>query len=235
MAVNLSSGHPKIRYFAVVGEYSADGGAFWWLFNRIGDWVPQLMSHVPDWLQWLSYLLWPVMVISVLLVFSYLFSTLANFIAAPFNGLLAEQLEASLTGKPLPDTGIMGIMKDLPRIMAREWRKLAYYLPRAVVLLLLYLIPGIGQTLAPVLWFLFSAWMLSIQYCDYPFDNHKVSFQQMRGALRQDKVDNLQFGALVSLFTMIPFLNLVIMPVAVCGATAMWVDRYRDQFIQLPR
>lgn len=229
---------PGIRRFVILPllvNILLMGGAFWWLFNRIGDWVPQLMSHVPDWLQWLSYLLWPVMVISVLLVFSYLFSTLANFIAAPFNGLLAEQLEASLTGKSLPDTGIMGIMKDLPRIMAREWRKLAYYLPRAVALLLLYLIPGIGQTLAPVLWFLFSAWMLSIQYCDYPFDNHKVSFQQMRGALRQDKVDNLQFGALVSLFTMIPFLNLVIMPVAVCGATAMWVDRYRDQFIQLPR
>ncbi|CNF46779.1 putative sulfate transport protein CysZ [Yersinia rohdei] len=229
---------PGIRRFVILPllvNILLMGGAFWWLFNRIGDWVPQLMSYVPDWLQWLSYLLWPVMVISVLLVFSYLFSTLANFIAAPFNGLLAEQLEASLTGKSLPDTGIMGIVKDLPRIMAREWRKLAYYLPRALVLLVLYFIPGIGQTAAPVLWFLFSAWMLSIQYCDYPFDNHKVSFQQMRSALRQDKVDNLQFGALVSLFTMIPFLNLVIMPVAVCGATAMWVDRYRDQFIQPSR
>ncbi|WP_145523227.1 sulfate transporter CysZ [Yersinia rohdei] len=229
---------PGIRRFVILPllvNILLMGGAFWWLFNRIGDWVPQLMSYVPDWLQWLSYLLWPVMVISVLLVFSYLFSTLANFIAAPFNGLLAEQLEASLTGKSLPDTGIMGIVKDLPRIMVREWRKLAYYLPRALVLLVLYFIPGIGQTAAPVLWFLFSAWMLSIQYCDYPFDNHKVSFQQMRSALRQDKVDNLQFGALVSLFTMIPFLNLVIMPVAVCGATAMWVDRYRDQFIQPSR
>ncbi|WP_338650809.1 sulfate transporter CysZ [Yersinia enterocolitica] len=229
---------PGIRRFVILPllvNILLMGGAFWWLFNRIGDWVPQLMSYVPDWLQWLSYLLWPVMVISVLLVFSYLFSTIANFIAAPFNGLLAEQLEASLTGNPLPDTGILGIMKDLPRIMAREWRKLAYYLPRALVLLLLYLVPGVGQTLAPVLWFLFSAWMLSIQYCDYPFDNHKVSFQHMRSALRQDKVDNLQFGALVSLLTMIPLLNLVIMPVAVCGATAMWVDRYRDQFMQPPR
>lgn len=234
MATNLSPWHPAIRYFTFIGEYSTDGGAFWWLFNRIGDWVPQLMSYIPSWLQWLSYLLWPLMVISLLLVFSYLFSTLANIIAAPFNGLLAEQLEASLTGKPLPDTGSWGIVKDLPRIMAREWRKLAYYLPRALVLLLLYFVPGVGQTVAPVLWFLFSAWMLSIQYCDYPFDNHKVSFQQMRTALRQNKVDNLQFGALVSLFTMIPFLNLVIMPVAVCGATAMWVDRYRSQFIQLP-
>ncbi len=51
----------------------------------------------------------------------------------------------------------------------------------------------------------------------------------MRSALRQHKTDNMQFGALVSLFTMIPLLNLAIMPVAVCGATAMWVDRYRAQ------
>lgn len=46
------------------------------------------MSYVPDWLQWLSYLLWPLAVISVLLVFGYFFSTIANWIAAPFNGLL---------------------------------------------------------------------------------------------------------------------------------------------------
>ncbi len=150
----------------------------------------------------------------------------------PFLGLLAEQLEGSLTGKPLPDTGLLGIAKDLPRIMAREWRKLMYYLPRALLLLALYFVPGIGQTVAPVLWFLFSAWMLAIQYCDYPFDNHKVSFADMRRALRQHKTDNLQFGALVSLFTMIPILNLVILPVAVCGATAMWVDRYRSQFVR---
>ncbi|MBB1583649.1 sulfate transporter CysZ [Serratia sp. OS31] len=208
------------------------GSAFWWLFSQLGDWIPSMMSHVPTWLQWLSYVLWPLAVISVLLVFSYLFSTITNLIAAPFCGLLAEQLEGSLTGKPLPDTGIFGIVKDLPRIMAREWRKLAYYLPRALVLLILYFIPGIGQTVAPVLWFLFSAWMLAIQYCDYPFDNHKVSFADMRRALRQHKTDNLQFGAMVSLFTMIPILNLVILPVAVCGATAMWVDRYRPQFVR---
>ena len=207
------------------------GSAFWWLFSKLGGWIPQMMEHVPDWLQWLSYLLWPITVISVVLVAGYLFSTITNLIAAPFCGLLAEQLEGQLTGKPLPDSGMVGLVKDVPRIMAREWRKLAYYLPRALVLLLLYFVPVVGQTAAPVLWFLFSAWMLAIQYCDYPLDNHKVSFADMRRALRQNKVHNLQFGALVSLFTLIPVLNLVILPVAVCGATAMWVDRYRHQFV----
>ena len=223
---------PGIRRFVIVPlvlNFLLMGGAFIWLFFQLGHWLPALMSHVPGWLQWLSYLLWPLTVIFVVLVFSYFFSTIANWIAAPFCGLLAEQLEAKLTGKPMPDSGWAGLVKDIPRIMKREWQKFAWYLPRALLLLLLYFVPGFGQTVAPVLWFLFSAWMLSIQYCDYPFDNHKVSFRQMRAALKQNKTDVMQFGALVSLFTMIPVLNLAIMPVAVCGATAMWVDRYRSK------
>ncbi len=143
---------PGIRRFVILPllvNILLMGGAFWWLFTQLDVWIPTLMSYVPDWLQWLSYLLWPLAVISVLLVFGYFFSTIANWIAAPFNGLLAEQLEARLTGATPPDTGIFGIMKDVPRIMKREWQKFAWYLPRAIVLLILYLIPGIGQTVAP--------------------------------------------------------------------------------------
>ncbi|MDR0217795.1 MAG: sulfate transporter CysZ [Enterobacteriaceae bacterium] len=207
------------------------GGSFWWLYQRLGDWIQWTLSKIPDWMQWLSYLLWPLAVISIMLIFTYFFSTLANFIASPFNGLLAEKLEAKLTGQPAPDTGIFDLIKDTPRILKREVVKILYYIPRAIVLLLLYFIPAIGQTVAPIIWFIFSAWMLAIQYCDYPFDNHKVSFGNMRNALRQDKIDNFQFGALVSILTMIPVINLFIMPIAVCGATAMWVDRYRAQHI----
>ncbi|STT47281.1 sulfate transporter [Klebsiella pneumoniae] len=54
------------------------GAAFWWLFTRLGSWIPSLMSHVPDWLQWLNYLLWPVVVLSILLVFGYFFSTIGQ-------------------------------------------------------------------------------------------------------------------------------------------------------------
>lgn len=224
---------PGLRHFILLPllvNIILIGGSFYWLFNRLAGWIPRVMSYVPSWLQWLDYLLWPIAVLSILLIFGYFFSTIANIIAAPFNGLLAEQLEARLVGKIPPDTGIMDLVKDLPRIMKREWLKLAYYLPRALFILLLYLIPGAGQTFIPVIWFLFSAWMTVIQYSDYPFDNHKVSFSAMRNGLKKDRLDNLQFGSLVYLFTLIPILNLVIIPVAVCGATAMWVDRYRQQF-----
>lgn len=121
-----------------------------------------MLSHIPHWLQWLSYLLWPLVVISVLLVFGYLFSTITNLIAAPFCGLLAEQLEGHLTGKSLADTGIFSIVKDLPPrarmaqtgLLPTTRLLLSYHAPAALAL---YFIPGLGQTVAPILWFLFSA------------------------------------------------------------------------------
>ncbi|NIH19486.1 sulfate transporter CysZ [Morganella morganii] len=226
---------PGIRAFVILpllANIVVMGGALWWLFSQFGGWMTWLMDKVPGWLQWLDYLIWPVAVISVLLIFSYFFSTVANIIASPFNGWLSEKLEAELTGRPAPDQGWADLMKDIPRILKREVVKLLYYIPRAIILLILFFIPGVGQTIAPVLWFIFGAWMMSVQYGDFPFDNHKVSFPDMKRTLRRDNMTNLQFGSLVSVLTMIPFVNLFIMPAAVCGATALWVDRYRGQFVR---
>lgn len=206
------------------------GTAFATLLNHLGGWINHWLSYLPSWLDWLSYLLWPLLAIAALVSFSYFFSTIANWIAAPFNGLLAEYLEAKLTGQTPPDDSFKALIKDLPRTMGREWTKLKYYLPKAIGLLILMWVPVIGQTVAPILWFLFNAWMMTIQYVDYPFDNHKVPFPTMRDALKQKRGQALSFGAVVMLLTMVPIINLFVMPIAVCGATAMWVDHYRTQF-----
>jgi CysZ protein len=72
--------------------------------------------------------------------------------------------------------------------------------------------------------------MLAIQYCDYPFDNHKVPFNDMRMSMKQKQGKAYSFGMLVSIFTTIPILNLFIVPVSVCGATAMWVQEFKQQY-----
>ena len=206
--------------------------ALYFLFGQISDGIVWVVNLIPDW-QWLSWLkqglafiIWPIAVITILLVFGLIFGTLANWIAAPFNGLLAEKVERHLTGQSLGDSGLMDIVKDIPRTFGREFAKLGYYLPRAIgFLLLFFLLPLIGQ----ILWFLFSAWMMAIQYCDYPFDNHKIPFSRMRHALRQRQSQCYSFGITVSVFSLIPIVNFLVMPVAVCGATAMWVAEWRDQ------
>lgn len=221
---------PSIRKFVLlplIANIVLVGGALWYLFSHLELWIDSMIGQLPDFLAWLSYLLWPLLVVTIIGTFSYFFSTLANIIAAPFNGLLAEKVEGYLIGEPINQDGLWAMVKDVPRIMAREWRKLLYIVPKALGLFLILLIPALGQTLGPILWFAFSAWILAVQYCDYPFDNHKVSFNTMRGALKSKQSKAYTFGALVSVFTAIPVLNLFIMPVAICGATSMWVHEFK--------
>jgi CysZ protein len=206
--------------------------AFYALFGQIDGAIVWLVDLIPDWLGWLksalSYIIWPLAVISILLIFALIFGTLANWIAAPFNGLLAEKVEKHLTGQDLGDTGVLDVVKDIPRTLGREFAKLAYYIPRALgFLLLFFILPVFGQ----ILWFLFSAWMMAIQYCDYPFDNHKVAFKDMRRTLNQSRGNCFSFGIGVSIFSMIPIINFLVMPVAICGATAMWVDNLKPKLL----
>lgn len=205
-------------------------GALYFLFGQIDSSIVWLVNLIPDWLGWvknaLSYIIWPLAVISILLIFALIFGTLANWIAAPFNGLLAEKVERHLTGQSLGDDGVLDVLKDIPRTLSRELSKLGYYLPRAAgFLLLFFILPVFGQ----ILWFLFTAWMMAIQYCDYPFDNHKVAFNEMRRTLHQSRGNCFSFGITVSLFSMIPVVNFLVMPVAICGATAMWVEDLRHK------
>lgn len=209
------------------------GSAFYYLFGRIDELVVYLMNALPSWLDWLkdavAFFVWPLAVIGILLVSAYLFSTLANWIAAPFNGLLSEKMELLLTGKRADEGSFVTLLKDIPRTLFRELVKLKYYLPRALLFLLLFFfLPIAGQ----VLWFLFCAWMMAVQYCDYPYDNHKVAFQDMKADLLKNKSDAYSFGTVVMLFSMIPIVNFLVMPVAICGATAMWVDKLKAQHVK---
>ncbi|MDP8163151.1 sulfate transporter CysZ [Pasteurella skyensis] len=206
-------------------------GLLWLFIINIDDWLNSLVSFMPSWLDWITVVLVPLAILSLIIVFYFTFTTLANFIAAPFNGLLAEKVELQLTGELVLNTSLTDMLKDIPRMLKREWQKMMYALPRVLFLFILGFTPLLGQTVIPLLFFVFSCWMLAIQYCDYPFDNHKISFIRMQKALSQSKIMNFTFGTLVSIATLIPVINLVIMPVAVCGATAMWVKEYRSFFL----
>ena len=210
------------------------GGLFGMFVSQIGGYIDGIMSYVPDWLAWLSGILLLASILMILILFYFIFTTLSGFIAAPFNGLLAEKVEKMLTGEDLQEMSLWDFLKDVPRMLGREWQKLVYSLPKIIALFLLSFIPLIGQTVIPLITFLFSAWMMAIQYCDYPFDNHKVPFELMKNELATKRNMTVTFGGLVSLCMLVPIVNLVVIPVAACGATAMWVKEYRHRFKSTP-
>ena len=193
--------------------------------SQFFDWIEAVMDWLPDWLSFLRWIVWPLVVSLLLTVVMYTFSIVANFIASPFNGLLAEKAEELLTGNEVPGyETITQALLSFPQSILRELAKLLYYLPRALLVLIASFIPLIN-TAAPVLWFLLGAWMMAIQYVDYPMDNHRRRFGDVKRAVASQRLMSTGFGSAVMLGTMIPFVNLIIMPAAVCGATAYWVEQ----------
>lgn len=191
--------------------------------NQFNTWVDRLMPGLPDWLGFLEYVLWPLFVVLVLLMVFFTFTMLANIIAAPFNGFLAEKVETVARGHDSSPPFSWGeLFAMLPRTIGREARKLAYFLPRALLLLALSFIPVLNLLAAP-LWLLFGIWMMAVQYIDYPADNNKLSWQEMMAWLRVHRLKSLSFGAATYAALLIPLLNLLIMPAAVAGATLFWV------------
>jgi CysZ protein len=167
-------------------------------------------------------------VLLVSVVAMYAFSTLANLLAAPFNGLLAEKTEELLTGQAVNSKEtVWGAIKQVPRIFMKELHKLGFQIKWIILLLVVSFIPGLNL-IAPICWFCFSAWMTALEYCDYPMDNHQHSFPQVREAVATQRWPCFGFGSLVMMGNMVPLLNLFMMPAAVCGATLLWVERMRD-------
>lgn len=219
---------PGLRSFVIVPlaiNISLFALAIYLLVMQFSNWVSYWLNWMPDWLGFLDWLLWPVFALLILVSVYFSFGIVANFIAAPFNGILAERVEQRLRGATPIDDSWKVLLASVPRALQREVAKLIYMLPRFLLVLLITLIPVINL-ISPLLWFLFGAWMMAIQYCDYPMDNNRLSFTQLRQHLKQRRLTSLGFGGLTSAGMMVPLLNLVIMPAAVVGATIFWVEEF---------
>ena len=199
--------------------------------SHFGSLTEEYMPQLPDWLQWLY---WPLLILfslSFLLIAFYSFSLLANLVAAPFNGLLSEAVEHYLTGQKPPSSGIKQMLIDFIPDMINEVKKILYFILWAVPFLALFIIPAV-QIIAPVLWIIFSSWMLAIQYCDYPMANYKLRLKDVKQSLARNKLMSLGFGGTTLVATMIPIGNFIVMPAAVAGATLFWVENLKNNTIQ---
>lgn len=225
---------PGIRRFVLIPlsiNIVLFGGASWYLFSQFEYWMSYLMPDFPSWLSWLesaiSWLLWPMFSALILFLVFYTFSFLANLIAAPFNSVLAQKVEKHLTQQPLDSGPNYPGLELIKRSIASELAKLSYFMKWWFLLLLLSMIPVVNFA-APFMWIIFGAWMLSLEYLDYPMSNHNKYFKDINKQALTKRSLSLGLGGSIMLFTSIPVLNLVAMPAGVAGATALWVKQ-REQ------
>ena len=222
---------PRLRRFVIVPvliNIVIFALAIYFTAGWVFEWSQGLL---PGWLDWLAFVLVPIVLVVCFAAMFFTFTMLANLIAAPFNGLLAEAVETRLTGRELPPSNLRKVLKDVALAIGSELRKLAYILPRIIPLTVLLLVPAIGQ----LLWAAFSAWMLAISFADYPMANHGLSFPDQRRLLGEHRWLALGFGLAVMFAMTIPIVNFFVMPCAVAGATAMWVKEFAHAHTPGPR
>ncbi len=206
-------------------------GLGWLLFGTFNDWMSNLsvFERFSDvWLvgklqSLIKFLAGAVLI--VILLFSL--TLLANLIGAPFNSLLAEKAEAKLTGVPSTQDGSVAfLIKSIPQSIASEIAKLFYLILWMIPILLLHLFP-LTTVIAPLFLFLFGAWMFALEYIDYPMGNHGLGFGKVKKALKTKRSLAMGFGSVVALLSIIPVVNLIVMPWAVASATVLYVEHFK--------
>ncbi len=194
--------------------------------SLLGDFIN---SSLTGWLEWLQWLLWPLFVIIALTVVFFCFSIIGNLIAAPFNGFLAERVETYLTGVTSDgDEGPGMIIQQMKDALISEFHKFLYFIVRAIPLIALFFIPFINFA-APFLWVIFGGWMLALEYLDFPMGNHNILFPELRARARSNRPLSYGFGLGVMVLTLLPVINFIAIPVAVCSATKLWVEKIKQE------
>ncbi|MBF0422640.1 MAG: sulfate transporter CysZ [Magnetococcales bacterium] len=187
----------------------------WYGVGRVQAMLGWAATFLPTWLHWLNWLLGPFFILSMVLVFFSMFTAVANLLASPFNSRLSAEVEGAITGvKPLSE--------DPGHVIFNEIEKIFYFSKWLVWFFILFFVPIANTLLAP-LWFVFSAWMLAVEYGDYPMANHGLDGRAVRRHLRRHWPVSLGFGAAILVTMMVPLLNCLVMPAAVAGATLFWL------------
>lgn len=201
----------------------------WFAISQFEIFITWALSSLPDWLSWLEWIMWPLFALTFYGLVFFCFSIIANIIAAPFNGPLAAAVERNICGNDKISTN-KTFSQEVKESLGNEFIKIKYSLYLMLPLTFLSLISFAFPLIAPavaVLWMVYTVWVLTLEYTDFPMGNHGIAFRHIREKLAEKRFLSLGFGSMVMLMTLIPIINFMVMPVAVAGATLMYVKEFK--------
>jgi CysZ protein len=175
------------------------------------------------WLAGLSTLLTGLIFISIILIAFFSFTLLANLIAAPFYGKLSERTVNLLIDVATDKGEVPNSVERPPEILWRsylyaEWLRVRYLLSWLLLLLIISFIPVINL-ISPILWTLFAAWGMALEYLSYPLENQGLLFSEQKKFAKNVRLGALTFGGISLVALIIPIVNIFMSPVAVIAAT----------------
>lgn len=105
--------------------------------------------------------------------------------------------------------------------LADSLRLLLLSLLTSLVLFVLGLIPGVGQTVVPVIGAVIGGWLLAVEIAGVPFNRRGLRLRDRRRLLRANRALTLGFGVPVFMVFLVPFVAVLVMPAAVAGSTLL--------------
>lgn len=188
-----------------------------------------VVQYIPQGEAWywalLYYAAWILAVLVTAVLVFFLFTVIGNLIASPFNDLLSERAEEYLLGKRSETAfSLKGFLHDARFTLVNELKKMSLFLVGMVFLLLLNLIPVLGQLIYSVAAILFTLFFLVVEYLGYVFGRKNYAFREQRRYIWRRKFLTLGFGTGVLCILAVPFLQFLCLPLAVLGATLLWCE-----------
>jgi CysZ protein len=180
---------------------------------------------LPEALDWLRWILFPLAALLLLLLAFFTFTVVANLLLAPFNGLLSERVERALTGTTRALEAPLA-WATIRRVLRQELRRLLYIAACLAALFAFGFVPLVGLLAVP-LGLLLGAWLLALEFAGNPLGNWGLGFTEQRAFLRAHRGGMLAFGLAAMGLALVPVVNFALLPAAVAGMTAYCV-RLRD-------
>jgi CysZ protein len=191
-----------ILVVGILGSYSANYDA----------WMEFILFEKPDSLfgaigYWLAYVSAFVGIILVSLLCGFL---LPSIIASPFYDYVSMKVESSVTGeKPVEVSFARSLL-----LMIEEVKKAVFILTISLIAIFI-----------PVVNIIVPAWMISWEFYDYPLARRGLGFGDRLSQVKGDF-----WGVLgMSVWFMIPFIQFLLMPLAVAGGTMLAVKSLNNK------
>jgi CysZ protein len=197
-----------------------------WFLGFIGAPLRGLVEFVPG--AWAETLLQVIVGIATTVLGLTLFLSFASLIAAPFNEMLSESIEAMVTGRAGERFHPLRFLRDLVVGMVHALRRVTLYLlVIAALFLASWIIPVLGAVVAAVIGAIVTARFASYDAYDAVWSRRRWRYADKTAYLRARRFRTLGLGGAVAALLLVPGLNLVALSVGASAATLAFLDDER--------
>lgn len=229
-SINLFFKYPKIIVYSIVPfiiNVIIYGTIFFltykWLIGFSGNVTGATETAAVWWQEMLNVLILVVSFIVLLFICYLAFITLSSIITAPFNEKISCIVEEIVTKSKINYN--VGFWKDAYLSTKAEILKIIFYFSILIPILLLNLIPVIGNILSTILGILFSFFYNALDFLDYPMTRKFLSLRKKIKVVMSKNMLSLGFGASAFLIMFLPLVNVLLKPVCVTAGTALFFEK----------